>query len=656
MKLSDAIKKISHDAGERHCSCGCHEHDCCAHESESPRLPKGGFDPVLATRLIIAALVFAAAIILRISDVWSMALLIVSALVAGYDIVISAVKSAIHKHVFDENILMTVAAVAAFIIGEAHEGAAVLILFQFGELLQSYAVGRARSSVIESLSDRPETVTVIRGGREVAVDVSNVAVGETIVLCPGERIAFDCIVQSGESTVDLSSLTGESFPVNVEQGDTLLAGAVNLTGMLNAVVHTIASESTASRILNMVQNEAAKKGKTEKFITKFASIYTPIILILAILNAVLVPLLSDLSFTESIHRSLAFLVISCPCALVISVPMAYFAGIGGCAKRGIIFKSSAAADIAAEAINVIFDKTGTLTTGKLRVVSVMGERMDPQTLLKVAAHAEAYSSHPLARAIVEANREPLQIDLIDKFHEYPGKGVTVEVGDLLIAVGTSRFLNAMEVAIPSEAETAEIAVYMSIAGIYAGRITFGDDLKPEARRAIHDLENLDCHATMLTGDSVAAAEKVAALLDIPEYFAECLPEDKVERIHDVIERSEGKGKVLFVGEGLNDAPALLAADLGVAMGVLGTDAAIEAADAVILDDNATKVPGMIRYAKGIRGIVTQNICFAILIKVLVLIFAAFGYAEMWMAVFADVGTAILAIVNAMRARYIGKIK
>lgn len=649
MKLSEIIKNAVHNSPEKHCACEGHSHCGCGHDDVYESLTHGKFDSVLAARLVISALLFAAGIIIPMSETAGLAFLILAALVAGYDVVLDAVKRIMRLRAFDENVLMTVAAIAAFIVGESHEGAAVLILFQCGELLQGYAVGRARQSVAESLDSRAEAVTVIRGGKEFEVGVENVAVGETVVIHPGERISFDSVVQSGESTIDVSALTGESLPLNVQAGDSLLSGAINLTGVLYTEVRSLAGDSTAARILNMVQNESSKKGETEKFITKFAAIYTPVVLVLAVLTAVLIPLFSEVSFADSVHRALVFLVISCPCALVISVPMTYFAGIGGAARRGIIYKSSSAVDKASEAVEVIFDKTGTLTSGKLRVTSVMGERMDPQTLLKIAAHAEAYSQHPLARAIVDAYHERLNMNLIQKFEEHPGKGVTVLVDKVQIAVGTAQFLRSWLVDIPDDAYSDEISVYMSIAGIYAGRITFGDDVKPDAAKAVHELEMEGCHVSMITGDTDNIAGKIAEQLEISEYYAACLPETKAEHIHNIRARSKTLGRTLFVGEGLNDAPALLSADMGIAMGVLGTDAAIEAADAVILDDKTTKVPAIIKGARRIRNIVAQNICIAIGIKLLILLFAVFGYAEMWMAVFADIGAALITILNAIRA-------
>lgn len=655
MKLLDPILSLIHKENGKH-----HEHESCCDEHESAcsccdgghehqHTYKGGLDPVIALRVVVSAVLLLLSVLLSKTELWKTILLAIAALLAGYDVIIRAVKHAIHKHVMDENLLMTVAAIAAFIIGKSYEGAAVMILYQCGELLQSYAVVRARQSVLDSFGDHPDEVTVVRAGKEYLVNVQNVAIGETVLLHPGERITFDSVVVSGESTLDMSSLTGESLPVNVAAGDELLSGAVNLSGVLYARVKVLAGESTAARILQMVQSESGKKGHTERFITRFAKIYTPIVLGLAVLCALLLPLFTDIAFGESIRRALVFLVISCPCALVISVPLSYFAGIGGAARHGIIFKNSLVVDIAATAHNVLFDKTGTLTSGSLRVTSVTGERMDPNTLLKVAAHAEVYSRHPLAKAIVSAWDGRISADLIGSFTETAGKGVRVEVDGVPILVGTAAWLRDEGIFIRESEIATDIAVYIGIAGAYAGRIVFGDDVKDSARKAVNKLHAYGCVVSMISGDSEAAVRKVAEKLDIEDSYAGCLPEQKVALIQNMRSDAEEGASVLFVGEGLNDAPAMLAADLGIAMGALGSDATIEAAEAVILDDEPLKVPGMIRIARGVRSIVGQNIIFVLVIKLVMMLLAALGLAQMWMALFADVGTAILTILNAIRA-------
>lgn len=650
MKLLDPIRSIIHEMQGKHhehehedaceCACACGEH---AHTYT------GGLDPMIALRIAASALLLVFAILLSKTELWKTVLLAIAALIAGYDVIINAVKHVIHVHILDENLLMTVAAIAAFVIGKSYEGAAVMILFQCGELLQSFAVVRARQSVLDSFGDHPEEVTVVRAGKEYLVGVQNVAIGETVLLHPGERVAFDGVVTSGESTLDMSSLTGESLPVNVTAGDSLLSGAVNLSGVLYARVKELAGESTAARILRMVQSESGKKGNTERFITRFAKVYTPIVLALAALCALLLPLFTNIGFAESIRRALVFLVISCPCALVISVPLSYFAGVGGAARHGIIFKNSQAVDVAATARAVLFDKTGTLTSGSLRVTSVTGDRMDPNTLLKIAAHAEAFSRHPLAKAIVDAWDGRISADLISSFTETPGKGVRVEVDGVPILVGTAVWLRDEGIFIREAEIAADIAVYIGIAGVYAGRIVFGDDVKDTAAKTVYKLRSYDCTVSMISGDSEAAVRKVAERLDIEDSYAGCLPEQKVALIRNMRSDAEEGTSVLFVGEGLNDAPAMLAADLGIAMGVLGSDATIEAAEVVILDDEPLKVPGLIRIARGIRSIVEQNIIFVLVIKLAMMLLAAFGYAQMWMALFADVGTAILTILNAIRA-------
>ena len=659
MKLTESFRELLTPKYGRH-SVHTHEDEtehgdgcaCCAEAEE--RTYSGSVDYLLAVRLIAAAVLFALALLLHASNGWKLALLLLSVAAAGYDVVIEAVQSVLHKHILDENLLMVVAALAAFLIGEAHEGAAVIILFQFGELLQSYAVGRARQSVLDSFGEKPETVTVVRGGKEFTLGVQDVAVGETVVIRPGERAAFDCRVLYGESTLDLSALTGESLPVRAEFDDLILSGSVNLTGVLHAAVEKPADESTAARILRLVQSENAKKSETERFITRFAKVYTPVVLVLAVLAAVLLPVLTELRFAESIHRALVFLVISCPCALVLSVPMAYFAGIGGAARHGIVFKSAAAVDTAAAAGCVVFDKTGTLTNGKLRVCAVRSTKTDSDMLLRIAAHAEAYSNHPAAKSIVAAYPGTLQLELVNGFQEYPGRGVRVQVGSIPVLAGSAVFLAEMDAPVPGDELADGITVYVAVGGRYAGRIQLGDDLRENAAKAVDRLSLCGCRTAMITGDNETAAQRAAAQLQIEEVYASCLPENKAELVRTIREGVPAKQTTLFVGEGMNDAPALLASDLGIAMGGLGSDAAIEAADAIILDDEPMKVPGMIRISRFVRQIVRQNICFALGVKLIVLILAVFGCAAMWMAVFADVGAALLTVLNAIRALRVRK--
>lgn len=603
---------------------------------------KDGFQPFFALRLVISALLFACGLLLKLPGAWNTLLVVISAVVAGYDVLYGAVMCLLRKRFFDAKVLMTIAAAAAFIIGENHEGAGVMILFQFSIFLQSYAVSRARRSVQEAMGEQPELVTVVRGGKEFTVRVSDVAVGETVIIGPGERIAFDSVVLEGESALDMSSLTGEGTPLPVRPEDELYSGAVNLSGMLRAGVQAKADESTAARIMNTVQEESDRQGRTETFITRFTAIYTPIVIALAVLTAVCIPLFSDVTFTESLHRALVLLVLSCPCALALAAPVAYFAGIGGAARKGILFKNSAAVDTAADTGTVVFDKTGTLTTGNFRVISVKSDRMDAQTLLKIAAHAESYSDHPVARSILAAYEGTIYIELIESFVEYPGKGVTVKVDGVEIMVGTAQFLISLGVDIPEEDILPELSVFMGVGGTYAGRIVLDDVMKEDAAKAVRELEeDCLCKVAMLTEDGEAAADKVAGQLEIAAYHVAGLPENIP---------ATGKHRVVFIGEGLHDAPALLAADMSVAMGGLGSDAVAEGAEVILLDGMPSKAATMIRSARGIRRIVLENLCIALGIKLAVLLLALFGVAsEMWLALIVDMGAALLAVCNGIRA-------
>ena len=631
--------------------CACEEHEHAGENNHGSRVSPHSFDMVLLIRLAATAALFFVGIFSKIGLIFY----ILSAIIAGYDVIISALSGLIRRHVFDECLLMTIAVIAAFIIREYAEGTAVMLLFQLGEFFQSYAVGRTRESVEQLMDMRPESAVVLKNGEEKVVPAEEIQVGDIIVIRPGEKIAADCIVIEGESVIDCSALTGESVPVNVSADDAILSGSINVSSVLRAEVTAPVNESTASRILELVRAESEKKGKTEKFITKFAKYYTPAVIAAAVLIAVLLPILTELTFSESVYRALVFLVISCPCAIVISVPLAYFAGIGGASRQGVLFRSSAAMDAAAEAKAVVFDKTGTLTTGSFRVSSVKSDRMDDQMFLKIAAHTEAYSNHPLARSVREAYGGNIYIELIESFEEIPGKGVHVTIDGVPILFGSDKLLaeNGIDAEVP---ENGELALYMAIGNQYAGRMILSDCIKDDASRAVTALRDAGCsRISMLTGDSDPIASRIAESVGISDFTAGCLPEDKVARVKE-IKSGIGSGTLIFVGDGLNDAPVLTAADVGAAMGGLGSDAAVEAADIVIMDDRPIKIASAIAAARSTRKIVRQNIIMALAVKLVIMIIGAVGISTLWFAVIADVGVALAAVLNSLRAFAAAKSK
>lgn len=657
MKLNEIVEKLTRHSHACTCEC-CEGGPHYEHEGALPKgqpvIPKPSLDKIMVARLVVAVILFALGLLshtLFKVEILEPIFMILAALIAGYDILIGAVVSIVKRKTFDENLLMAVAAIAAFIVGESHEGAAVMLLFQIGELFQDYAVGKTRQSVAELVNLRAETATVLDGEEARTVPVDEVAVGATIVIGPDEVVPLDCVVMDGSSVMDTSLLTGDGAPQSVREGDHLLSGYYNTGTAIKAEVTATASESTSARILQMVQAESTKRGKTEKFITKFARIYTPIVLALAVILAVVIPLVTELSLTESIQRALVFLVIACPCALVISVPLAYFAGIGGASRLGVLFKNSAAMDAIAKTKAVVFDKDGTLTTGGMRVTSVKSDRMEADMLLKIAAHAEAYAASPTSKAIMSAYDGNVYLELIDKFVEYPD-GVTVTVNGILIALGTQSFLELRGIDLGEDAGV-QNAVYLSIADQYAGRLVLSDAIREDSADAVRELEFAGGeHVAMLTGDSKEASDALAKAVGIDEYYADCLPMDKIAKVKDIKSRVGTKGTLIFVGDSISDIPAIDAADVGIAMGGLGSEAAIEAADVVIIDDKPTKVATAIYAARSTRRIVFQNVIFILFIKVLVLVLGAFGISPLWFAVFADVGVALAAVLNSMRAFYI----
>lgn len=577
-------------------------------------------------------------------------------ILAGYDVLWRAIRNIGHGQVFDENFLMSIATVGAFALvlfpdTDPHfaEGAAVMLFYQVGELFQDYAVDRSRKSIAEMMDIAPDYANIMKDGALLKVDPYDVAVGDEIVVQPGERIPLDGIVLEGTSQLDTAALTGESVPRHVDSGSEVISGCVNLTGVLTINVTKPFGESTVSRILELVENASEKKARTENFITRFARYYTPVVVGVALLLALVPPLLFAQSWSDWVQRGLIFLVVSCPCALVISVPLSFFGGIGGASRLGILVKGSNYLETLAHSETVVFDKTGTLTDGTFNVVAVHPEAdVDPDWLLSVAAHAEAYSNHPIALSIKEAYSGTIDQKRIQQVEETGGHGVRALLDERVVLVGNDKLMSEGGISY-HDCDLTGTILHVSLDGVYSGHIVIADVVKEDAAAAIADLHAAGVKKTvMLTGDRQEVAAAVAHKLGIDEFRAQLLPQDKVEEVEKLLSTTSEKGKLAFVGDGINDAPVLTRADIGIAMGAMGSDAAIEAADIVLMDDKPSNIAKAIRIARKTMSIVHQNIVFALVIKFAVLILAAVGLANMWMAVFADVGVAILAILNAMR--------
>ena len=595
-------------------------------------------------RILIAGALLIAAHFVPAEGLWRLPVFLAPYFVAGWDVLWRSAQNIAHGQVFDENFLMSVATVGAMATGEYAEGVAVMLFYQVGELFQSIAVGKSRRSIAALMDIRPDYANVLRDGETLEVDPEDVAVGETIVIKPGERIPLDCVVTEGAGSVNTAAMTGESAPRDVEPGDALVSGTVNINSLLRARVTSVYAESTVARVLDMVENSSERKAKTENFITKFARYYTPAVVFSAVALALIPPLAFGLEWGKWVHRALAFLVVSCPCALVISVPLSFFGGIGGASRRGILVKGSNYLEALSHVDAVVFDKTGTLTRGAFRVTEVRPVGMEAEELLRLAAAAESYSTHPIARAVVERAGEPESGDT--RVEELAGLGVRAVTGGRTVLAGNRKLMAENGIRV-REAETPGTAVYVAVDGAYAGEILISDTLKEDAGTCVDGLHAQGVRVAMLTGDRKAAADAVAGELGIDETLSELMPEDKVAGLEKIMETA--KGAVAFVGDGINDAPVLMRADVGLAMGALGSDAAIEAADMVLMDDKPSRVAEAIRISRRTMRIVWQNIVFALAVKLGMLLLIAFGYANMWLAVFADVGVAILAILNALRA-------
>ncbi len=609
---------------------------------------------VMALRILIGMLLFTVAMALglaipEISPVAELLCYLLSYLIVSYDVILDAFRKLFSGTVFSENLLMVIATFGAFALGDYNEGCAVMLFFQVGELFQDFAVASSRRSIASLMDIRPDTAAVVRGGVEIIIDPSEAELGEEILIHPGERIPLDSIVLSGTSSVDTSALTGESVPRDVEPGSELISGCININGLLHAKVTKTSDESTVSRILEMVENASSQKARAERFIAKFARWYTPLVVGSALLLALLPPLLNGGEWSVWIERALIFLVISCPCALVISIPLSFFGAIGGAARRGILIKGSNYLEALADTSIVVFDKTGTLTEGQFNVISIHTQNIEESRLLELAAAAESSSRHPIAQSILRAYGKPVDKSLIKDITEYPGEGVEAIYGEYSVCAGNTRIMERCGASYDETADDTTV-VHIAVGGKYAGYIEIADKVKPNAKPTLERLGELGIKETiMLTGDRTKVGEKVALELNIGRAYCELMPDNKVSLVEELLRKMSNRTTLAYVGDGVNDAPVLTRADVGIAMGALGSDAAIEAADIVLMDDDPLKLCDAVTIARRTRVIVRQNIVIALGIKIGFLLFAAIGIANMWAAVFADVGVAIIAILNALRA-------
>jgi len=602
-------------------------------------------------RIIIGAAVLATAVLLSLNNEWlQIALFIISYIIVGGDVVKRAVKNIFKGQVFDENFLMSIATIGAFFIGEYPEGVAVMLFYQVGELFQSYAVGKSRKSIASLMDIRPDYANVKKGDELVKVDPDEVQIGDIIVIKAGEKIPLDGKVIEGSSMIDTSALTGESIPREVEVGSDILSGCININGVITTEVTKEFGESTVSKILDLVENASSKKSNSEQFITKFARYYTPVVVIIAVFLAIIPPLVIDgATFSDWIYRALAFLVVSCPCALVISIPLSFFGGIGGASKKGVLVKGSNYLEALAETEIVVFDKTGTLTKGVFNVQEIHPEGVSKEELLELTAHAESYSNHPISLSLKRAYSKEIDNGRISDVEEISGHGVIATVDGKKVMAGNIKLMKMMDIPY-FKGELIGTIVHVAVNNKYIGYIVIADEVKEDSAQAIKELKAANIKQTvMLTGDNKSIGSKVAKELGLDKVYAELLPADKVEKLEELFSQKSKKGKLAFVGDGINDAPVLARADIGIAMGGLGSDAAIEAADVVIMADEPSQIATTMKISKKTLKIAHQNIVFAIGIKIIVLILSAFGITTMWAAIFADVGVTIIAVLNAFRA-------
>ena len=612
----------------------------------------------MLVRIAVSAVLLIAAVLVPYQGLWRFALFLPAYFVIGWDVLWRAVRNIAHGQVFDENFLMALATVGAFCTGffgqgEYPEAVFVMLFYQVGELFQSYAVGKSRKSIASLMDIRPDYANVERDGRLLQVDPEEVAVGDTITVKAGEKIPLDGLVLEGSSLVNTSALTGESVPRQVRPGDSVISGCVNQNGLLRVQVTKAFGESTVQKILDLVENASSKKAKAENFITKFARYYTPVVVFCALALAVVPPLFVG-DWTGWVQKALIFLVVSCPCALVISVPLSFFGGIGGASRQGILVKGGNYLEVLADTELVVFDKTGTLTKGVFQVTAIHPEGVSQQQLLELAALAESYSDHPISRSLKEAWGKALDTARVGQVEELSGRGVRAQVDGKEVWAGNGKLMEEIGLAYRPSGQVGTV-VHVAAEGRYLGYILIADEVKPDAKEAIAALKAQGVKKTvLLTGDAKDVGEAVAKELGLDEVYTQLLPGDKVERVEALLQETSPKGKLAFVGDGINDAPVLSRADIGIAMGALGSDAAIEAADLVLMDDKPSKIAKAMEISKRTLRIVRQNIVFALAVKLLVLMLTPFGLANLWEAVFADVGVMVLAILNASRALQAGR--
>lgn len=601
-------------------------------------------------KIIIAFILFVISIIIRFSNEWvNNVIYILSYLIVGAEIIKKAIRNILRGKVFDENFLMALATIGAFGIGEYPEAVAVMLFYQVGELFQSYAVDKSRKSIASLMNIRSDYANLLRNSAEEKVLPDEVDIGDIILIKPGEKVPVDGIVLEGESMLNTSALTGESVPRKVTTGDEILSGCINQNGLLKIQVTKEFGESTVSKILELVENASSKKSKSENFITKFAKYYTPIVVIIAVALATVPPLLfEEQIFVDGLYRALSFLVVSCPCALVISIPLSFFGGLGGASKIGVLIKGSNYLESLANTEIVVFDKTGTLTKGVFEVQKVETVDMSYEEFIRIVAHAERYSNHPISVSIKKVYGKEIENNKVADVKEIAGKGIEAKVEDKEVLIGNEKLMQERGINY-AKCEQEGTVIYVAINNQYAGYIVIADKIKEDSKKAIEELKKSNIKQTvMLTGDRKNVGEEVAKQLKLDKVYTELLPDGKVEKLEELLKKKSPKGKLIFVGDGINDAPVLALADIGIAMGALGSDAAIEAADIVIMTDEPSKIANAIKLSKKTMRIVKQNIIFAITIKVAVLILSALGLSTMWQAVFADVGVSIIAIINALR--------
>lgn len=612
-------------------------------------------------RIIIALILFIGLKLVHLPEMANVILSLATYFLIGYDILTKAVKGILKKQVFDENFLMAVATVGAIALGDYSEGTAVMLFYQIGEWFQSYAVGKSRKNISELMDIRPDYANIQnKNGELVQVDPDEVEIGTIIIVKPGEKIPIDGIVVEGNSTLNTSALTGESLPRDASVNDEVISGCINLTGLLKIKTTREFGESTVSKILDMVENASSKKSRSENFISRFAHYYTPAVVYSALALAILPPIVSflmgmDPNWAEWVYRALTFLVISCPCALVISIPLSFFAGIGGASNAGVLVKGSNYLEALASTKYVVFDKTGTMTQGVFEVSGIHHASIAEDKILELAAMAESYSTHPISKSLLQAYGKPVDKERIKNVEEISGHGVIAQIDDKEVLVGNDKLMKKYGIEYKPCHDVGTI-VHIAIDQEYVGHILISDKIKPHAKEAIARLKEVGVKETiMLTGDVKTVANKVASDLNIDKVYSELLPQDKVNKVEELLEKKQEKEKLAFVGDGINDAPVLSRADVGIAMGALGSDAAIEAADIVLMDDDPLKIAKAIKIAKKCLRIVYENIYFAIGVKIICLILSAFGIGNMWLAIFADVGVMVIAVLNAIRTLNVKKL-